>query len=395
MDIIKTGDQQLVKKINKTIVLKCIEKEGPISRAEISKVTRLNKATVSTMVSELIRDHFVNEIGMGESSGGRKPVMLRFNYNAGYAIGIDLGVNYILAILTDLKGTIIKEISEPLYEDQPKSIIKQLTQIIKTLIKTAPKSPYGIVGIGIGVPGSVNKEGKILLTPNLNLSQLNLKKMIESHFNIKTIVVNEANSGAFGEQNYGAGKNINNLVYVSLGIGIGAGIIINNELYTGSTGISGELGHHTIEINGKKCRCGNYGCWELYASEKSLIRQAKALDVFKYTDRIRLDMLEIEANKGNKEVLQLFDYIGKYIGIGLSNIINTFNPEKVILGNRLSRFEKWLDRSVQRTINKRLSGFHKNAVNIHFASLGKYSSALGASSFAIFQFLDEKKIAVK
>src|SRR5690625_3019078 len=114
MDLFKTGDQNLVKQINKSIVLNCIEKKGPISRADISKATSLNKATVSTMVSELIQDNFVNEIGMGKSSGGRKPVMLCFNYNAGYSIGIDLGVNYILAILTDLKGTIVKELSEPL-----------------------------------------------------------------------------------------------------------------------------------------------------------------------------------------------------------------------------------------------------------------------------------------
>src|SRR5699024_167115 len=225
MDIIRTGDQNLVKKINKSIVLHCIEEKGPISRAEISKATSLNKATVSTMVSELIKDNFVNEIGMGKSSGGRKPVMLYFNYHAGYSIGIDLGVNYILAILTDLKGTIVEEISEPLNGTDQETIIQQMNHVIERLVHIAPKSPYGIVGIGIGVPGSVNKEGTILFAPNLDLDQIQLKQIIEHKFAIPTIVENEANAGVYGEQKYGSGKNIDTLIYVSIGIGIGTGII--------------------------------------------------------------------------------------------------------------------------------------------------------------------------
>lgn len=394
MNKILTGDQNLVKKINKSLVLNCIEQIGPVSRAEVSKETGLNKATVSTMVRELIQDQFVNEIGMGKSSGGRKPVMLYFNYHAGYSIGIDLGVYHILAILTDLKGTIVEEISEPLNGTEQKTIIAQILNIINKLIQNAPKSPYGIIGIGIGVPGSVNKEGEVLFTPNLNLNQINLKKTLEDQFNIPTVVINEANAGVRGEQKYGTGKNIDHLIYVSIGTGIGTGIIINNKLYTGSIGISGEIGHHTIETSEKKCRCGNYGCWELYASENALLLQAKKLPVFEYTNNIHLNMIEIEANKENPEVLQLLENIGKYIGIGLVNIINTFNPKMVILGNRMSRFEKWISKSINETVNERLSRFHRDSVKIRFASLGKYSSSLGASSFVITKFLEDNQVSI-
>lgn len=395
MKISKTGDQHLVKKINKSIVLKCIEERGPISRADISKYTKLNKATVSTMVRELIREEFVHEVGMGQSSGGRKPIMLSFNDEAGYSIGIDLGVNYILAVLTDLKGKIIIEKSVPLKDEPPEFILKQLNKIIKELLDDAPKSPYGIIGMGIGVPGTVNKKGEVLFTPHLNLKQINLKQYIENQCKLETTVVNEANAGVFGELNYGAGKRIKNLIYISLGIGIGTGLIINNELYTGSSGISGELGHHTIHLTDKKCRCGNYGCWELYASENALIKKAKRLEIFKDSDHISLSMIEEKAKKDNQEVLELLHEIGKYIGIGLTNIIHTFNPEKVILGNRLARFEKWLFKSIQDTVNHRLSSFHQEAVNIHFSTLGKYSGALGAASFAIMKFLSEQRTSVK
>lgn len=395
MSFIKTGDQNLVKQINKSIVLDCIEQRGPISRADISKITNLNKATVSSMVSDLIQEHLVLEIGMGKSSGGRKPVMLRFNDHAGFSIGIDLGVNYILAILTDLKGTIVEEISEPLQEKNAEHIVNQLFRIIEQLIESAPESPYGVIGIGIGVPGAVNTEGKVLFTPNIDLNDFDLKQRVESRFQIHTIVVNEANAGVFGELQYGAGKGIHHLIYVSLGIGIGTGIIVGEELYTGATGISGELGHHTIEISGEKCSCGNYGCWEQYASESAMIKEACKLEVFKYSQNVNLGMIEIEANKENEEVILLLERIGYYIGVGLSNIIHTFNPEMVILGNRLVLFKKWLKEPIQKTIRNRISKYHQDAVQVKFADLGKYSSALGATSFVIAHFLDAMRITVK
>lgn len=389
-----TGDQNLVKKINKSIVKRAIEKKGPISRSQISKETGLNKATVSTMVNELIQDQFVNEIGSGKSSGGRKPVMLYFNYSAGYSIGIDVGVNYILAVLTNLKGEIAVEIYETLSGIEVDDVINHIHSIISRLIDRAPQSHYGIIGIGIGIPGLVNKDGIVLFTPHLNLKQINLKEAIENKFKIPTVINNEANSGAHGEQIYGAGKNVSQLIYASFGMGIGTGIIINNQLFTGSTGISGEMGHHTVETGGKKCRCGNQGCWELYASESALLLQAKERDLFKQTDKINLEMIEQKAEQGNENVLQIIDEIGGYIGIGLTNIINTFNPEMIILGNRISRLEKWLNPAINRTLGDRLSTFHRESVTITFASLNTYSSALGSSAFAITHFLDDNQVTV-
>lgn len=390
----KTGDLTLVKQINKSIVLNEIEKKGPISRAQISKDTGLNKTTVSTMVSELIEDKLVNELGQGQSSGGRKPVMLYFNTHAGYAIGIDLGVNYILAVLTDLSGEIVEEESMPLSGQSAEEIMQALRSLIRSLIEKSPDSPYGVVGIGIGAPGIVDPEGLILFTPYLDLNQVNLKQILEDEFNIPTLIDNEANTGALGEHLYGAGKNAMNLIYVSVGIGIGTGIIINGQLYKGATGISGEMGHLTIEVNGRKCSCGNRGCWELYASESALLTEAKKLEYFKDTSSITLDHIESEAKKGNKDVLRLLHTIGEYNGVGLVNIINTFNPDMLIIGNRMARFENWIMNPIKSVLDDRLSAFHGNAVNLTVSSLGKYSNALGASAFVISKFLDINRVKV-
>ncbi|MCF6409644.1 ROK family transcriptional regulator [Pseudalkalibacillus salsuginis] len=394
MKTIKTGDQNLIKKINKSIVMKSIEQKGPISRAQISKDTGLNKATVSTMVSELLEESLVNEIGAGKSNGGRKPVLLYFNHKAVFSIGIDLGVNYILAILTDLRGDIVFEKLEKLEDKEPSIVIEKVIALIHDVLSHTPESPYGVIGIGIGVPGIVDTDGKILFAPNLQWKQIDLKQAIEEAVHIPVSIENEANTGCLGEQLYGAGKNISNLLYVSIGIGIGTGIIINGNLYTGATGISGEMGHHTIETNGKKCRCGNRGCWELYASESALLEEAMKLDVFKQDVTSNLDSITREAKNGNSEVIQLLNSIGEYVGIGLTNIINTFNPEMIIIGNRLAQFKTWITNPIHRTLEERLSPY-SNKTTIEFASLDTYSSALGSSSIAKSNFFAQHKITVK
>ncbi|HZG71664.1 MAG TPA: ROK family protein [Chondromyces sp.] len=395
MKTVQTGDQNLVKQINKSIVFTYIVEKGPVSRAQISKDTKLNKATVSTMVSELINDSFIYEIGAGQSSGGRKPVLLYFNNHAGYSIGIDLGVNYLLGVLTDLSGNIIEETNISLKNIEYDYVLDTLFDMIQSLINKAPKSPYGIIGIGIGVPGMIDKDETILLAPNLKWKHISLKQAIEERFNIPTKIENEANAGSFGEQLYGAGKAISNLVYLSIGIGIGGGIIINNTLYTGASGISGEVGHFSIETNGKKCPCGNNGCWELYSSENALLKEIESVNALNEIEELTIDTILNEARNGNRKVLQALNNIGEYIGVGLTNIINTFNPEIIIIGNRMARFENWLTNPIDRVLTERLSTYHKSKTTVRFSALGIYASALGASSFAISKFLNEHKLLMK
>lgn len=394
MDRTRTGNQSLVKQINKSIVFKLIENKGPLSRAQISKDAGLNKATVSSLVAELIEESFIYEIGSGDSSGGRKPIMLRFNNEAGYAIGIDLGVNYILGVLTDLSGTVKEEKMIYIQEVSFEYVVEKVMLVVQALINLAPESTYGIVGIGIGVPGNVDKADKILFAPNLGWKQIDLKSVIENEFNIHTKIENEANAGSHGERLYGAGKGISNLVYVSIGIGIGTGIIIHDHLYTGVSGISGEMGHITINANGRKCPCGNQGCWELYASENALLMEAKSRDMLSEVDGEYLMHLFAEAEKGNLEILRLLDQLGENIGIGLVSIINTFNPEVVVIGNRIAQFEKWIEKPISKVVTDRLSSFHKENTNINFSNLGKYSCAIGAASFSILSFFSDKGMAV-
>ncbi|RXJ02086.1 ROK family transcriptional regulator [Anaerobacillus alkaliphilus] len=377
-------NQQLVKLNNKSLVLKTIKDHGPLSRADISQRLGLTKGTVSSLVNELLTDHFCYETGPGESSGGRRPVMLLFNQTSGYSIGIDLGVNYILGVLTDLNGNIVNEQTIFSQTSTFEHTIVTIKKIISNLISRAPVSNYGVVGIGIGVPGIVNKEGEILLAPNLGWKSVNLQAEIEKEFQLPVIIENEANAGAYGEKCFGAGRPFEDIIYISAGIGIGVGFILNNELYRGRNGFSGEMGHMIIQADGKECSCGSRGCWELYASEKVILSEANLLKAITPEHTLE-DLLEFATS--NNEIANLFEKVGFHLGIGINNIINTFNPEQIIIGNRLAMAREWLEDPLKQVVQNFTLKQHQSDLRITFAELSIYSAALGVSAYVTEDFL--------
>ncbi|MBT1280079.1 ROK family transcriptional regulator [Thermoanaerobacter sp. CM-CNRG TB177] len=389
-----TADQLLVKQINKSIVLNTIRKKGNVSRADIAHITGLNKSTVSFLVDELINEGFVKEEGPGESKGGRKPIILSINNKAGCIIGIDLDVNYILIVLTDLMANVIweKKIDIKIGENQ-QTIIERLIELIDEAISSAPETIRGILGIGSGVPGIVDyKKGSILLAPNLKWENVPLKQIIEDKFKIKVHIDNEANVGAIGEKWFGVGAKYNNLVYVSAGIGIGTGIIINGELYRGTVGLAGEMGHMTIDIYDHQCRCGNTGCWENYASEKALLEyintqllMGKSDEYINKNNFYTLSAIDIidYARKGSKIAVEALKEIGRKLGVGVVNIINTFNPELIIIGNTLSLADDLILNEVLKEVEDKSLVYRYYKVKIKTSKLKFHAGAIGAVSLVI------------
>lgn len=419
-----TADLNLMKKINKSIVLELLRKASPLSRAEVAKTTGLTKATVSTLVAELMEENLLYEIGTGESSGGRKPVLLVFRQDAGYAIGVDLGVRDIHAVLTDLKGTIVHETRSSLRGmDTPEQVLGRLKDCLRRLMNKAPASPYGVVGIGVGVPGITDDKGTVLFAPNLGWRNVPLQSLLEAEFKVPVIIDNEANAGAVGEKEFGIGRDASNLIYISVGIGIGSGIILKDELYRGASGYSGEMGHVTVHVDGRPCRCGNVGCWELYASEQAILAEAEALLSPEAADggggaapeaagsgsetaaeaddsaaevprQAELEALAALADSGNAAAQELFRRTGRYLGVGVVNIINTFNPELIIIGNRFTLAERWLAPSVREVIQERALPYHRERLRLEFAGLGLRSSVAGAASFAVSGFFADRQVSV-
>ncbi|MBS4217967.1 ROK family transcriptional regulator [Bacillus sp. FJAT-49711] len=382
-----TWNQQLIKKENKTIVLQLIIQQAPISRADIAIKSGLNKGTVSTLVAELIDEQLILETGPGVSSGGRRPVMLVFNENAGCTIGIDLGVNYILGILTDLQGNIIEKNRHNFIPQSIEQTLQQIHNDIRDLMAKAPHTPYGIIGIGIGAPGIVDNNSSVVLAPNLGWKNSSIKEEIEEIFQIPVVIENEANAGAYGEKKFGLGTNVDNLVYISTGIGIGTGIIMHEKLYRGATGFSGEFGHMTINMNGETCRCGNTGCWELYASEQYVIQKALKLQLVTCENASIEQIIELAQN-GNEHAIDLLQKTAVHLGIGIVNIVHALNPQKIIVGNRLSGAKSWMEKTVQEYVKNHAMTSHQSEVKVQFSDPSFPATALGVAAFSVEQFLN-------
>ncbi|OMD87158.1 ROK family protein [Paenibacillus odorifer] len=383
-----TGDQALVKKINKSIVLHTIRRNSPLSRAKVSEMTGLNKATVSNLVAELCAQELVTEVGPGQSSGGRKPLMLHFNSMAGSVIGIELRVKQLTAVLCDLSGGILFESDFSLDNHALPYVLERMKKTISDLIDKAPESPYGIVGIGVGVPGMVDENGVVLFAPNLGWEMVDLRGILEAEFAVPVTIDNEANAGAQGELNFGAAKDVRHLLYISAGSGIGSGIIIGGELYKGARGYAGETGHMTIEAQGKPCSCGSRGCWELYASEKTYDHSEFSLPAHTTQELVRY------AAAGQEDALRHFSSIGEYLGIGVTNLINSFNPELIVIGGALSEAEAWLGEPLRRVVAERTLPYHKQQLEITFSKLGSRGTMIGAGFSAVMHFLGDIRVTV-
>lgn len=320
-------DKYIIREQNEKLVLKTIIQVGEISRANLAKQTKLNKATISSIITTLLEQNFVSELGSGESSGGRKPILIKFNEKSGVSISIDLGENYISSVLTYLDGTILKQANMYSILITKENVIEYISTIINSLQNSSPDTNYGLVHIAIGIHGIV-QNNLITFSPFYDLSKIDLAKELFQLYDVPIILENEANLSAIGEKTNLT--NYKNLVSISIHTGIGAGIILNGELYTGIGGYAGEIGHLTLFPDGEACSCGNIGCLELYASEKQLLLKFNKL---KESTHYTFDDLKIEYLKGDKHAISIINSFIQYISIGIHNIITTFNPEIIIINS--------------------------------------------------------------
>lgn len=376
-------NQQIGKKLNKEIILQQIFLKPNLSRNNIIENTYLKKATVANLVNELLEEQLIMEAGKEQSTGGRRSGLLKMNEQAGFALSVDIGVNYLSGVITNLNGDIIWNEKEFIQDTTLHHYFEKIVSLIKLLEKHVPTSPYHIIGLGIAVPGIISTDGIILYAPNLQWRNVDLLEMLAPYINYPVIVTNEANAGAFAEFSYTYNQQHQHLLFVSIGYGIGVGIIVNGELILGEQGYSGESGHMIIQMDGKKCRCGRVGCWEAYASEYALIQE--------FESRFSIEDLTIEKILNMKTDQNKLDYLftemSQYIGVGLMNLIYTFNPSKIIIGNRITLLKQQLEEKIKNYVNEKSTAFFNEDVAIEFSTLQDNAILIGAASLAINQFL--------
>lgn len=377
-----TGSKELIRDINSHLVLQTILNEGPISRAAISVKLGLTKATISAIVSDLIEGGLIREIESSTVTLGRRPILLQFCKENGHIISIDLGVNTIVAFTSDLSGNhCLLHNYRNIYNRN--TIVDGLSEIIDSTIKNLPQTLFGVVGICISIHGTVH-ENEITFAPYYDYKNLPFARTIEDRFGIPVYLENEANLSVVGERSYSI--NVPNLIGLSIHSGIGVGIIINGELYTGHNGNAGEFGHIIIEAHGRKCPCGNLGCLEQYASERAILNDyAKAIGI----NSVSIDRLIADYSKGNPEAEKVINKFVSYIAVGVNNLINTFNPEVVVINSGFTSYIPDLTERIESQIKNRM-----NMCKIMSSGLQDTSILLGGVCTCIKSFLGVNYIGV-
>lgn len=339
-------------RINKIRILNLIRREKEISRAEIVKRTGISAPTVTRVADSLLHcEKLIEQTGMGESSGGRPPLMVRFLGEENYVIGIDWGKTHIYGILANLDGKVLYELDIPSEVDNDfESDLKKVSNLIDYIIQNSGANPQKILGIGIAAAGYINKTtGEIQYSPNFKWKHTNIKPSLEKDFGVQVKVDNVARVTALGELLYGVGSSFENFIYINVGYGIGSGIIINGEPHYGFDGYSGEVGHTRIAINHnerRKCVCGKENCLECYSSgrgitETVLEKYDKTPDSILHIlcngnkNLITAEMIARAARSGDKISKEAYSLASEILGYSIANMANVFNPEAIILGGKV------------------------------------------------------------
>ncbi|MDD5015766.1 MAG: ROK family transcriptional regulator, partial [Atribacterota bacterium] len=341
MDNIRRGNKQLIKELNRSIVINTILNYGPISRTRISEITYLGLSTVSNIVADLVKKELIYETGEEESSGGRRAILLEFNCNDRFVLGTKIGLDGIIIGLVNMKSKILDQHFIPCpVKSSEKVVLEVLIKAMQDLINKNHIQAEKIVGCGIGVSGLVNqKEGILVFSQILGWKKIRFKEFLEREFNFPIFVDKDVNVLTLAEKRFGVGKKINNFICITIGKGIGAGIVIKGDIYHGSYGGAGDFGHIIIDKDGPLCYCGKRGCLETFSSDQFIINKANEA-VSNQQDTIIKDLLKkredlnsitvdtvIEASrKGDIISKNIFQEVGENLAMGIVSLISLFDP---------------------------------------------------------------------
>lgn len=399
-----TADQAFVRELNLSSVLRLIHTRSPISRAQMAVITGLNKSTVSSLVDELLARKLVHETGSNTGGAGRPATFLEINPQAGLIVGVELGVDFVSAAVTDFLGNIIwrkREDTDPA-EDQEK-MINQTLRIVKEAIAAGKKKNIRFLGLGLATPGTVDLEkGVLIFAPNLHWRNVPFGKIFSEQTKLRVFVENDANAAAIAEHLFGTARQSQDFLFVFAGVGIGGGLFLNGKLYRGKNGYAGEIGHSPImaEPSQTVCHCGNRGCWETYANQYSIIQRVQARLESKHTSiipkllteqksPITISIIKQAADAGDKEAVDSFAEAGQAMGQGFAGLINIFNPEKIILGGPLSIAGEYLLPAIKETVARHSLPETNQKTEVLLSPFGPDASLIGAIAIVVDDVLSK------
>jgi predicted NBD/HSP70 family sugar kinase len=388
-----TGDQRFVKSINRNVLLRLLLDEPAQSRAALAERSGLTKSTVGLLTKELLDEGWLAEDSVAVTGSlGRRPTPLRIAGRGLALIGAELGTDSIRVVSTSLHGHVLESMTVPLQDRAPDVACHQLVELVTAESARVTRAGARLLGIGVGLPGAVDTaHGIIEFAPNLGWRNVEVGHRLARELEagglgqVPVYCQNEADLAAIGETSFGSRPIDDPLVYVSCSVGVGAGIVLNGALFTGSTGAAGEIGHTILHIDGLPCTCGRRGCAEAYVGLKA-VAQAAGLLRDGEVDRagLRADLARPRAQRARKA----FAAAGDALGVLLQNAWTTFNPKAIVLGGEAVTLGGacFLDAAVER-----LARFGRDAgaapPAIRVARYGDLATAVGGAAFALHALL--------
>ncbi|MEQ4715208.1 ROK family transcriptional regulator [Nonomuraea sp. B19D2] len=369
-----------VRATNLAVVLRFVREHAPCSRADIAASTGLNKATVSSLVADLIDRRLVRETGLTENRVGRPATMLVLDGSPYAAIGVEINVDYVSAVATDLAGERLLTWRRSFCGgDSVNQGMAGVGAIVRRVVSRMAKEERQVLGLAVAVPGLVDVQGTVRIAPNLGWRDADLggdlaKALRDPGFPIQ--VDNDANLAALAEQRFGAHSGASDLIYLTGEIGVGAGIILDGRLRRGRLGFSGEIGHVQLDPDGPACHCGRRGCLEAMAGIGAVLGKdpSPAEIQVEIEESVRL------ARAGDAGTLATLESVGRSLGQGVSILANLLNPEVVILGGYYVPLAPWLLPAVQDELADRVIAAEAGGCQVVASTLGHDAAALGGAA---------------
>jgi glucokinase-like ROK family protein len=384
-----------VKSFNKHAALDLIRfSANGMSRTDLAEKLGLTRAAISLIVNDLLESGVVQETESRSAPSGRPPIVLEVNPDRGLVGAIDMGATHMSIALADFTARIHQESEFPLeIKNGPELCLAQADQNLRKMLADQGLSITDLSAVGVGVPGPVITEAGMVVAPPImpGWDHYPILSSLEKMWGCRVTLNNDAELGALGEWAYGAARGGKNIAYIKVGSGIGAGLILNNQIYDGTTGAAGEIGHLTIDENGPLCNCGNHGCLEAFAGGHAIAKQGQLL--VKSGRRTLLSEIPLEkidahdvaeaARRGDLHAQEILKRAGTFIGIAIAGLINLFNPSIIVIGGGVAQVGDILTNPIRQAVHERAMRASEQSVRITTGMLGRRALLIGATIQAI------------
>ena len=398
--VLETVDTARMREHNAGLLLNLIWRHQDISRAEIARRTGLSRSTVSAIVGDLIASNLVHESGSGDSRGGRRPTLLRFADEAYAIVGIEMGASHLHVVATDLRGRVRAERqqAQPVVAE-PRSTLAALRELAAACLADLPLPHDRLLGVGIAVPCPVylDAPGRLCRRLMPEWTDISLTDELRKSFACPIYMDNDANLGALAERWWGAGKSGEDLAFIKVATGVGAGLIIGGQIYRGAGGTAGEIGHVAIDPRGPVCRCGLRGCLAAMVGAQPMADRARAELRRGTRSQLRsqeasLHTIAAAARDGDKLAGELVDQAGHHLGIVVAGLLNLLNPAVVVLAGPLIAAGDLLLGPIRSTVQHSTLWESVARSRIQTSELGDAAIAIGAATQVLQAALENQAL---